>query len=557
MVNGTDPRRRYKVISTLGKGGFGTVYRAEMIGHGGFSKQVALKVLNETDDESLEEIALRFRDEARILGLIDHRAVVKVDSLAQLEQGWAVVMEYVHGVNVTSMVKAPTPPRVALQVVEEVASALHAAYAMPSRSTGEPLRLIHRDIKPANIRVTPQGTVKVLDFGVARADFRGREAMTTQMRFGSLRYMAPERIDDIDTHAGDIFALGLILAELLGARRYPEPPKSEGRYEAFHNGVGELVRHNLGGGGFPVEDAELLEEMVALVLQCIAYDHEARPTAKELEQACRRLARSVPGPELRDWAEATVPGLIEANPVDQVATDSILMESTGALMRRKSGGLDTTNTIAVSNPWTLMQLGLVVGSAMLVLGLVLLGVLLFGGLGTGIDASTPETPDPDGVVDVDDGQTDGSATDPGPTPAEGVEPEPDVQPEPDVLPESDVLPEPEPAPESVAQPAPVAPAPAPVRPAPRPQPTPPPEPAPEPAASGATVRLQGDATSVELRQGGETLVLSGSTTVPAGTWAVHATFEGTDPMVAATLTFAEGESATIRCQSMLLICSKR
>ncbi|NCG21399.1 MAG: protein kinase, partial [Rhodobacterales bacterium] len=138
-------------------------------------------------------MALRFRDEARILGLIRHRAVVGVDSLAELESGWAVVMEYVDGVDITSVVRYGLPPaRVVVSIIEEVASALHAAWTTVSDVTGKPLRLVHRDIKPANVRLTAQGEVKVLDFGVARAEFESREANTQAMRFGSLRYMAPE-----------------------------------------------------------------------------------------------------------------------------------------------------------------------------------------------------------------------------------------------------------------------------------------------------------------------------------------------------------------------------
>jgi hypothetical protein len=213
-------------------------------------------------------------------------------------------MESPPGVDVTALVETPVPVRVALQIVAEVASALHAAYALPDDRTGEPLQLIHRDIAPANIRVTPQGTVEVLDSGVARAESRSREGHTTQVRFGSREYMAPERLDDIETHAGDIFGVGLILAELLGGRRFPEPPRSETRYQQFHHGVLEQVLARLADVGL---EPAIVEPLVELVGRCLRYDHEQRPTAREVEREVRRLAELIPGDGLRDWAEDELP----------------------------------------------------------------------------------------------------------------------------------------------------------------------------------------------------------------------------------------------------------
>ena len=164
-------RRRFQIKETLGRGGFGTVYRAEMSDAGGFNKEVALKVMH-YEGEAADDIARRLRDEARVLGLIQHRAVVGVNSLVPLKNGWGVVMEYIDGADLSRVLKSHSIPiAAAVQVVEEVAAALDAAFNTINHITNEPLRLIHRDIKPSNIRITRRGDVKLLDFGVARADF--------------------------------------------------------------------------------------------------------------------------------------------------------------------------------------------------------------------------------------------------------------------------------------------------------------------------------------------------------------------------------------------------
>jgi serine/threonine-protein kinase len=204
------------VVEAVGRGGFGTVYRAELMGPSGFRKQVALKVLNPDLPEAIG-VAERLRDEARLLGMLRHRAIVQVDGLHLLNGRWTVVMEFVEGVDLKQLLAevGPLSPGLALEIVQEVANALHYAYELSadhsvsvratraadgSLSVSGGLRLLHRDIKPGNIQLTAAGEVKVLDFGVARADFADREAQTQSIYFGSLNYMAPERLDGIDEH---------------------------------------------------------------------------------------------------------------------------------------------------------------------------------------------------------------------------------------------------------------------------------------------------------------------------------------------------------------------
>ena len=298
------PSRAYHVKSTLGKGGFGTVYRAELKGEGGFTKSVALKVLN-ADMEGLDEIAQRMRDEARVLGLVRHRAIVQVDGLVRLNGRWTIVMEFVNGVDLKVLAeKFVVPPGPALEMAGEIAGALHAAWTSPGPS-GAPLSILHRDIKPSNAQLTALGEVKVLDFGIARADFEGREAVTRSLTFGSLEYMAPERMDLIDTPAGDVYALGSVLYELLAGQMLGKTSINPKRHDERLEERLLALQGKLSAGSEPLID--LLRDM-------LAYEHEGRPDARDVERQCARLRRNWPEPMLRDWAEDVVPALIAQRP---------------------------------------------------------------------------------------------------------------------------------------------------------------------------------------------------------------------------------------------------
>jgi serine/threonine protein kinase len=310
--------RRYRVISALGRGGFGTVFHAEMLGSGGFSKHVALKVLN-PEVEGVEEIASRLRDEGRILGRLRHRAIVRVDGLVNFDGRWAVVMEYIEGADLRLLLEeGPIPLGPTLEILSEVASALDAAYNKATVD-GQPLRLLHRDLKPGNIQITPTGEVKVLDFGIARADFDTREATTLSLRFGSLPYMSPERLDFIDSHAGDIYALGAILYEMLVGRPLGKTSANVERHEAILNSAVEALSARNPG-----------DDVLELAVECLSYDPGARPGASELYRRCRELRRSTEGQWLSDWAEENVGPLIaNRKTLDDELCGSVLTEDSG------------------------------------------------------------------------------------------------------------------------------------------------------------------------------------------------------------------------------------
>ncbi|MBT3217684.1 MAG: serine/threonine protein kinase [Proteobacteria bacterium] len=207
--------KSFEIKEILASGNYGTVCVAIPAGE---DRLVAIKVLN-ADQAANTKVLRRTRDEARILNRLNHPNIVHVDHLLELQGKPLVVMEYVAGAPVDALIRhlrSGLPPAIALDIVRQVALALHAAYTALTGDDGLPMRIIHRDIKPGNILISTAGEVKVVDFGIAKAEFEDREAYTASMVMGSQGFDAPERLDDVsDSPAVDVYSLGLTLALLL------------------------------------------------------------------------------------------------------------------------------------------------------------------------------------------------------------------------------------------------------------------------------------------------------------------------------------------------------
>lgn len=317
--------------TTLGEGTFGAVYLADMESAGGFKRRVALKLLHPSWDPG-SDAGRRLRDEARLLGRLEHRHIVRVDDLLRLDGRWALVMEYVAGADLevvaqtTRSAHGEIPVVAALNVAEAVASAMQAAYNAPG-DDGRPLNVIHRDIKPSNIRLSETGEVKVLDFGVARADFAGRESKTERVRYGSLGYMAPERLLGGDeVLAGDVYAVGAVLYEMLCLTSLGRAELGMEAQAAQVEGARERIRERLGERG---------EAVASFVGSMLAYAPENRPTLEAVQAEARRLARTFEDDDIVTFARARLPAMRAA--VDDSVKGRVMEES-------PSGGMPVVNS---------------------------------------------------------------------------------------------------------------------------------------------------------------------------------------------------------------------
>jgi serine/threonine protein kinase len=322
-----EPRRRFKFLKELAAGGFGKVYLAEMITGDNFSSVVALKLLHgkwTTNDE----VVMRSRDEARLLGRLRHRNIVRVEDLTSIQGQCAIVMEYLQGVDLKTACgwlrerNRPFPRQAMFEVTGAIAAALDAAYNQIPLQGGAPLRVIHRDIKPSNAMITVEGDIKVLDFGTARASFDNREAKTQALSFGSAAYMSPERLmGEEDTPAADIFSLGITIYELLTLDSFG---KIHIRPEKFEKNVAERLAA-LDVSALP---ANLQKEAIETLRGMLAYEPTSRPSAKDVVELMETFADQARDGGLKRFARETVGEIIKTMEPEQDPNDPY----TGALI---------------------------------------------------------------------------------------------------------------------------------------------------------------------------------------------------------------------------------
>jgi serine/threonine protein kinase len=211
---------RYEITSLLGKGGMGEVYQAKDRKLG---KGVAIRVLPEEFAKDTDRVA-RFQREAKLLASLNHPNIAGIYGPEESDGIQFLVLELIEGNTLADRIKCgPIPVEESLKLALQIAEALEAAHEKAA---------IHRDLKPANIKITPDGKVKVLDFGLAKAFAGDREEMNlsnsptlsdaaTQQGviLGTAAYMSPEqaRGKTVDKKA-DIWAFGCVLDEMLAGR---------------------------------------------------------------------------------------------------------------------------------------------------------------------------------------------------------------------------------------------------------------------------------------------------------------------------------------------------
>ena len=370
---------RYELLSPIASGGMASVWLARLRGKRGFEKLFAIKTIKTelNEDARFQEM---FLDEARIASGIQHPNVAQIFDLGEQEDVLYIVMEWVDGDSLAKIRRlaeknlAPIPLGITLRIIADACAGLHAAHQLAD-AKGVSLGVVHRDVSPQNIIVSSAGSVKVIDFGVAKARDRFAGETRGGVVKGKIRYMAPEQAQGhaIDRRA-DVWAIGVCLQEMLTGklpfdgdsdieviRRLmsdEKPPRPEA---ALPDAIMEVLAHSI------VRDPEERFATAAAMQRALeaAIDELGLPSTNEdvaefmrehlLELETKRreaVTKALSASETRETGKSAVTAPV----IEEVALAATVVSERGSAMRKpsapKSDALAEAKTAIVSKDKT-------------------------------------------------------------------------------------------------------------------------------------------------------------------------------------------------------------
>lgn len=321
---------RYRLLERIGIGGMAEVFRATQRGVAGFERTVAIKRLLPQAAADPQVVSM-FVEEAKLAVQLGHPNIAQVYDLGELDGAFFIAMEHVDGRSVEELVRrylergARLPIEAVCHVLREVAEALHYAH-FAEDDAGRPLGVIHRDVSPQNILLSFGGEVKVIDFGLAKADTRRPQTQDGIVK-GKLAYLSPEQAHGkpIDRRS-DVFALGICAWEMLTGRRAFR--RDDDRETILAVRAGHLER---AGHYAPVPPALDLVVMKALAKNRDKRWRTALEVAEHLDRFARTAGLRFDRRDLRALMREAFPERYEGAPVE----DAIALVTRKKARRRR------------------------------------------------------------------------------------------------------------------------------------------------------------------------------------------------------------------------------
>jgi serine/threonine protein kinase len=298
---------RYELVCPAGQGGMATVWLARLVGTRGFHKPVALKIMLPSVREDPDSERM-FQSEAALASRIRHPNVVEILDFGEENDMLYIVMEWIHGESLSQVLTGASkrggmPLGVAVRIGSQIGAGLHAAHELTDEA-GKPLGVVHRDVSPQNVLIGFNGTVKLVDFGIAKVTAEATHLTDMGMVRGKVAYMAPEqiRLERLDRRT-DVFAAGILLYVMTTGRH---PFKREERADTAFAICQEtpVCRPTQLNENYP----ERLERVVMRALAKAPEDRQ--PTAQELADELLRTmppSRGNPQEELQKYMADLLP----------------------------------------------------------------------------------------------------------------------------------------------------------------------------------------------------------------------------------------------------------
>ena len=278
---------RYRVLKHVATGGMAEIYLAAYEDRGVTREAVVKVILRERARD--RKFVQMFLDEARVSSSFIHPHIAQLFEVGRDADTYFYAMEYVHGDNVRALIERSLRQRVYMPLAVtvaigiRVAAALHYAHERPSAS-GQQFNAVHRDVTPSNIMLGFDGAVKLLDFGIARADSRAQMTQSGTVK-GKFAYMSPEQCKGLNVdRRTDVFALGIVLYELSTQRR---AFRAESDFDTMERIIrGDLIPPHMIHATYP-------RDLEAILIKALATDPAERyQTAAELEAALTGFQRA-------------------------------------------------------------------------------------------------------------------------------------------------------------------------------------------------------------------------------------------------------------------------
>jgi serine/threonine-protein kinase len=345
---------RYQLLERIGKGGMAEVFRAIAHGMQGFERIFVVKRIRPDKSDSPKFVQM-FVEEARISALLNHPNIVQVYDFGNIDGAYFMVMEHVVGKDLSTVMRAvrarggALPPALAAFVAREAARALHHAHTLVLPD-GTPGGVVHRDVTPSNIMLLKAGGVKIVDFGIAKAEALARrpEAGGKAPRLaGKLSYMSPELVRGAPVdHRSDIFSLGIVLWEMVaGERLFTGENETETLQNVLARPIAEPSRRR---EGIPA----LLDAIVARALErdpASRYD-TAEAFANELDRLLVEMPVADQAiPQLFEELFSAAPKPPEAAP-DQASGATFASDSGPTAPRARTTGRNRAVQLTVPPP---------------------------------------------------------------------------------------------------------------------------------------------------------------------------------------------------------------